>query len=59
MKRNLCKITLKKQKIKSLTLKAVLLFVISCALLIPLFMLRNLVDERKYNSDNVIAVDRV
>lgn len=44
----------KKQRIKSLTLKAVLLFVISCALLIPLFMLGNLVDERKYNADNVI-----
>lgn len=44
----------KDQKIKSISLKAVLLFLISLILFAPLFMLDNLVSERKYNANEVI-----
>lgn len=45
----------KNQRLKSLTLKGVLIFLISGALLIPLFMLNSLVEDRKYNAQNVIS----
>ncbi|XTO85034.1 inner membrane CreD family protein [Campylobacter coli] len=44
------------QRLKSLTLKGVLIFIISIVLLIPLLMLKTLVEDRKYNAQNVISL---
>lgn len=44
----------KNYKTSSLTLKAFLLFFVSCTLLVPLFMLEDFVNERKYNADKAI-----
>ncbi|XAK44320.1 inner membrane CreD family protein [Campylobacter coli] len=44
------------QRLKSLTLKGVLIFIISIALLIPLLMLKTLVEDRKYSAQNVVSL---